>query len=47
MQVAVIFTFRIDFGTDELARGMPLIQRTIISYWKGAIRLGSIVSSYI
>ncbi len=47
LQVAVILTFRIDFGNHELTRGMPFIQRSIIPYWKSAIRLGSIVSFWI
>jgi hypothetical protein len=33
----------IDFDNDELARGMTLIQRTIVSCWNDAVGLGSIV----
>jgi hypothetical protein len=39
----LILTFPIDFDNDELAGGMTPIQRTIVPYWKDAIRLGSII----
>jgi hypothetical protein len=43
MQVAVVLTFRFDFDNDELSGGTTPVQRTIVPYWKDAIRLCSIV----